>query len=191
MYTHILGCPTPIFCANCAGAPPHKFAQSQHIFSDDTAHLSHKFSGTWRECPAHKFCTIFSGTWPVLKICLCTGNECLNPRPTGQKSLCLCAFFLPELEKPPAMAVFVIAVHVPGVVVCRWSFYIRFEGPFRRSTKPRGPKDQKNSRFRSRLKISIENEIFERATHRGPIFRGEIETSRLKFSSEIKNFDRD
>ena len=55
----------------------------------------------------------------------------------------------------------------------------------------RGPKDQKNSRFRSRLKISIENEIFERATHRGPIFCGEIETSRLKFSSEIKNFDRD
>ena len=46
---------------------------------------------------------------------------------------------------------------------------------------PRGPKDQKNSRFRSRLKISIENEILERATHRGPIFCGEIETSRLKF----------
>ena len=37
---------------------------------------------------------------------------------------------------------------------------------------PRGPKDQKNSRFRSRLKISIENEIFERATHRVPIFWG-------------------
>ena len=52
--------------------------------------------------------------------------------------------------------------------------------------EPRGPKDQKNSRFRSRLKISIENDIFERATHRGPIFCGEIETSRLKFSSEIK-----
>ena len=56
---------------------------------------------------------------------------------------------------------------------------------------PRGPKDQKNSRFRLGLKISSENEIFERATHRGPIFCGEIETSRLKFSSEIKNFDRD
>ena len=56
---------------------------------------------------------------------------------------------------------------------------------------PRGPKDQKNSRFRSGLKISSENEIFERARHRGPIFCGEIETSRLKFSSEIKNFDRD
>ena len=60
-----------------------------------------------------------------------------------------------------------------------------------RSQIPRGPKDQKNSRFRSGLKISSENEIFERATHRGPIFGGEIETSRLKFSSEIKNFDRD
>ena len=59
------------------------------------------------------------------------------------------------------------------------------------SDGPRGPKDQKNSRFRSRLKISIENEIFERATHRGPIFCGEIEASRSKFSSEIKNFDRD
>ena len=34
---------------------------------------------------------------------------------------------------------------------------------------PRGPTDQTNSRFRSRLSISIENEIFERATHRGPI----------------------
>ena len=56
---------------------------------------------------------------------------------------------------------------------------------------PEGPKDQKNSRFRSGLKILSENEIFERATHRGPIFCGEIETSRLKFSSEIKNFDRD
>ena len=43
--------------------------------------------------------------------------------------------------------------------------------------------------FSQRLKISIENEIFERATHRGPIFCGEIETSRLKFSSEIKNFE--
>ena len=59
------------------------------------------------------------------------------------------------------------------------------------SNIPRGPKDQKNSRFRSRLKISIENEIFERATCRGPIFCGEIETSRSKFSSEIKSFDRD
>ena len=56
---------------------------------------------------------------------------------------------------------------------------------------PRGPKDQKNSRFRAGVKISSENEIFERATHHGPIFCGEIETSRLKFSSEIKNFDRD
>ena len=67
------------------------------------------------------------------------------------------------------------------------------KGVFRTAADPlpRGPKDQKNSRFRSRLKISIENEIFERATHRGPIFCGEIETSRLKFSSEIKNFDRD
>ena len=55
--------------------------------------------------------------------------------------------------------------------------------------EPRGPKDQKNSRFRSGLKISIENEIFERATHCGPIFCGKIETSRLKFSSAIKNFD--
>ena len=56
---------------------------------------------------------------------------------------------------------------------------------------PRGPKDQKISRCRSGLKISSENEIFERATHRGPMFCGEIETSRLKFPIEIKNFDRD
>ena len=40
--------------------------------------------------------------------------------------------------------------------------------------------------------ISCEIEIFKRATHRGPIFGGEIETSRSKFSSlKIKNFDRD
>ena len=56
---------------------------------------------------------------------------------------------------------------------------------------PRGPKDQIKSRFRARLKISSENENFERATHRGPIFCGEFETSRLKFASEIKKFDRD
>ena len=62
---------------------------------------------------------------------------------------------------------------------------------FARSLSPRGSKDQKKSRFRARLKISSENEIFERATHRGPIFVGKFETSRLKFSSEIKNFDRD
>ena len=56
----------------------------------------------------------------------------------------------------------------------------------------RGPKRSKKSRFRVRLKISSENEIFERATHRGPIFFcGEFETSRLKFSSEIKIFNRD
>ena len=66
---------------------------------------------------------------------------------------------------------------------------------------PRGPKDQNNSRFRSRLKISIENEIFERANHRSPIFCGgnrDIEIkiferdqkfrSRLKISIEIKFF---
>ena len=62
---------------------------------------------------------------------------------------------------------------------------------FRIASDPRGPKDQKNSRFRAGLKISSEIEIFERATHRGPIFCGEIETSRLKISSEIENFDRD
>ena len=51
----------------------------------------------------------------------------------------------------------------------------------------REPKDQTNSRFRARLEISSENEIFERATHHGPcfFFVGEIETSRLEFSSEI------
>ena len=48
-----------------------------------------------------------------------------------------------------------------------------------------------------KFEISSENEIFERATHRGPVLSGEIETSRLKFLSEIKNsieienFERD
>ena len=59
------------------------------------------------------------------------------------------------------------------------------------SSVPRGPKDQKNSRFRARLKISSEIEIFECATHRSPIFCGEIDTLRLKFSIGIENFDRD
>ena len=49
------------------------------------------------------------------------------------------------------------------------------------------PKDQKHSRFRARLKISSENEIFERATHHGPTFCGEMETSRLKiFGARFK-----
>ena len=59
--------------------------------------------------------------------------------------------------------------------------------------KPRGPKDQK------KFEILIENEIFERATHRGPIFgagnrdieiksfeRDQKFRSRLKISIEIK-----
>ena len=52
-------------------------------------------------------------------------------------------------------------------------------------SEPRGPKDQKNSRFRSRLKISSESEIFERATHRGPIFCGGNR------DVEIEIFERD
>ena len=54
-------------------------------------------------------------------------------------------------------------------------------GPF-----PRGPKDQKNSRFRSRLKISIENEIFERATHRSPIFLGKSRHRDYNFRARVK-----
>ena len=38
--------------------------------------------------------------------------------------------------------------------------------------KPQRAEDQKDSRFRARLKISSEKEIFERATHRGPFFVG-------------------
>ena len=57
---------------------PAQISHNLSTFSDAPAHLSHKFLGTCREWPAHKFCTIFSSTWPVLKICLCTGNECLK-----------------------------------------------------------------------------------------------------------------
>ena len=62
---------------------------------------------------------------------------------------------------------------------------------------PQRAQDPVLSRLRARLKISSENYIFERATHRGPIFCEEFETSRLKFSSEIEvsieieNFERD
>ena len=77
---------------------------------------------------------------------------------------------------------------VSGLRACRLARHI--------TRLPRGPKDQKNSRFRSRLKISIENEIFERATHRGPnrdieikIFeRDQKFRSRLKISIEINFF---
>ena len=102
-------------------------------------------------------------------------------------------------------------IRFPGLILCisealwlqglphslRRQRLIKLVREFPAHRVPRGPKDQNNSRFRSRLKISIENEIFERATHRGPIFCGEIEASRLKFSIEIKisieieNFDRD
>ena len=44
---------------------------------------------------------------------------------------------------------------------------------------PEGPKIKNIRDFGARLKIS--SEIFERTTHRGPIFCGEFETSRLKF----------
>ena len=65
---------------------PAQISHNLSTFSDAPAHLSHKFPGTCRECPAHKFCTIFSSTWPVLKICLCTGNECLKSGATAGPS---------------------------------------------------------------------------------------------------------
>ena len=72
--------PHPNIVCRLCGCTPAQISHNLSTFSDAPAHLSHKFSGTYRECPAHKFCTIFSGTWPVLKVCFCTGNECLNPR---------------------------------------------------------------------------------------------------------------
>ena len=79
-----------------------------------------------------------------------------------------------------------------GVFCGKFAEILRKFVDIRKEYIPRGPKDQKNSRFRSRLKISIEKWKF-RASHppRPYFFVGEIETSRLKFSSEIKNFDRD
>ena len=43
----------------------------------------------------------------------------------------------------------------------------------------------------SGLKPPFESPHLDFPDHRGPIFCGEIEMSRLKLSSEIKNFDRD
>ena len=80
---------------------------------------------------------------------------------------------------------------MPGFRVFSRARPLNFGVNYCHSPNPRGPKDQKNSRFRARLEISSENEIFERATHRGPTFCGEFETSGLKFSIEIKNFDQD
>ena len=81
---------------------------------------------------------------------------------------------------------------------------VKFRGPlkirnfhspsnFRRCEPHRGlPKSKKIFEISSEIEeFSSENEIFERATHRSPILCGEVETSRLTFSSEIKNFDRD
>ena len=52
---------------------------------------------------------------------------------------------------------------------------------------PEGPKIKKIRDFRARLK-TFEREWDVRATHRGPIFCGEIETSRMNISSEIEIF---
>ena len=58
--------------------------------------------------------------------------------------------------------------------------------PIRRGAGPRGPKDQKKkSRFRARLRISSENEIFERATPSRPYF------SWGNRDIEIEIFERD
>ena len=69
--------PCPNLLRELCRCAPAEISHNLGTFSDAPAHLSHKFPGTCRDCLAHKFCTIFSGTWPVLKICLCTGNECL------------------------------------------------------------------------------------------------------------------
>ena len=58
-----------------------------------------------------------------------------------------------------------------------------FFGRLRVDFTQRAQRSKKFERFRARLKISSENEIFERATHRGPIFFGEIETSRSNIST--------
>ena len=100
---------------------------------------------------------------------------------------------LPEIHSSEPV---VASSDFPGVSLCIPISFSRLQkGPAERGhvknrQKPRGPKDQKISRFRARLKTSSENDIFERATHRGPIFCREFETSRLKFSSEIEIFER-
>ena len=65
-------------------------------------------------------------------------------------------------------------------------FFDSFSGPAQRARR-----SKKKLRFRARVNMSSENEIFERATHATLFFCGEIETSRSKFASEIQNFDRD
>ena len=70
--------PHPIVSADCAGPLPHIFRTISAHFWIPPHMFRTNFSGITRECPAHKFCALFSGTWPVLKICLCTGNKCLK-----------------------------------------------------------------------------------------------------------------
>ena len=67
---HILGSSPQILCENCAAQILHNLC----TFFGAPAHVSHKFSGTSRNYPAYKFCTIFSDMWHVLKICLCTSK---------------------------------------------------------------------------------------------------------------------
>ena len=50
--------PPQILCENCAV----QFLHNLCITFDAPAHVSHKFSGTSRDYPAYKFCTIFSET---------------------------------------------------------------------------------------------------------------------------------
>ena len=78
---------------------------------------------------------------------------------------CLCFCFMFWRVAPES--VWKNSLDVRSAVFWVRSLFLRF---FRRRRFPRGPKDQKNSRFRARLKISSESENFERATHRGPIF---------------------
>ena len=87
---HILGSFPQKLCGNCAAQILHNLC----TFFDAPAHVSHKFSGTSRDYPAHKFCTIFSDTWHVLRICLCTGKSCLNTNgkyiQMNEVGVCLC-----------------------------------------------------------------------------------------------------
>ena len=77
--THILGSPTPILCANCAGASPHKFRTiAAHFGCPCTS--SHKFSGTCRECPAHKFAQFSGARGLFSKSASVQAMKCLNFR---------------------------------------------------------------------------------------------------------------
>ena len=79
--TRILGSPTPILCANCAGAPPHKFRTISAHFRMPPHIFRTNFLGSVGNALRTSFAQFSRADGLLSKSALCTGNECLNCHP--------------------------------------------------------------------------------------------------------------